>query len=110
MCSYSYEIGFNNNVGSGYSGPMSIPIPVQMGTVSNLALILVPIRWFFNRLPLLLCIRIIIGIGPSVAFLHIFRIGIEIAVGQCKHTIRSQIFWPKNCSVFIIKNKKRRHF
>ena len=67
-----------------------------MCTVPNLIPILVPIRWFCSCFPLLLCIRIIIGItieiGPSVAFVDsigigivIIGIGIVIGVGQCKH-------------------------
>ena len=72
--------------GNGYSGPMQIsiliPIPMPMGTVLNLALVSVPIRWFLTDFHCYLASE-----SPSnVAFLHI--IGNGIGIGQCKHTIK----------------------
>ena len=80
--------------------PIVIPIPMQMGTVPNLTPILVLIRWYCSWFPLLLCIRIIMGIigititiSPSVAFLDfigiVIEMGVGIGVGKCKRTIRA---------------------
>ena len=73
--------------GSGYGGPMQIsiliPIPMQMSTVLNLALISVPVRWFLTDFHCYFASE-----SPSnVAFLHI--IGIGIRIGQCTHTIKA---------------------
>ena len=87
-----------------------VPIPMQMGTVTNL----VPKRWNLTVFHLLLYI----GITIEITFLHTIGIyiGIGIGLGQCKHTMEqyyvvifTQNGTPAGTGNIIILNNPLKH-